>query len=167
MKPAARFSALLIPLFLFSSLFLVLCNRTGQNNGGEGSQSAAESITPEPELAEYMGSLQQFAHKFALSAAAENRKSADFYLHELEEVTENIQKDVPEYEGQDIAGLVDSMLEPRLEDVDIALDANNWQETRSKLIKLIDACNSCHHATEHGFIEITPGFDTNPYNQAF
>ncbi len=120
-----------------------------------------------PELANYMSQLQYFSHKLALSVEAENREAAEFYFHEVEELIEAIKEDVPEYEGYDIAGLMEGLLESAITPAENALKDNDWEKTRSGLITFINACNTCHQATNHGFIWITPGFGANPYNQTF
>lgn len=142
-------------MFLFS-----YCNRAE-----DVSHTRQQETTPE--LANYMSQLQYFSHKLALSVEAENKEAAEFYFHEVEELIEAVKEDVPEYEGHDIAGLMERLLEPQIAPAENALEGNDWENARSGLIMFIDACNTCHQATDHGFIWITPGFGDNPYNQSF
>lgn len=121
----------------------------------------------EPELAEYMGSMQQYSHKLMLSVEARNAAAAGFYLHELEELSETIENEVPTYEGHPIGSLIGSMMEPQLTELDEALDQGQWERVDTRIQHLTQACNQCHQATEHGFIQITAEDLSNPYNQSF
>lgn len=102
-----------------------------------------------------------------MSVEARNSELARFYLHETEEVAELIRDDIPEYEGLPIGPLVDSMLMPRIEQLEELLDAPEWPAVDRALSAAVTSCNACHEATEHGFIviEFEPGF--NPYMQSF
>jgi len=127
----------------------------------------AQSEEPEPELASYMATLQQYTHKLALSAAARNERAAGFYLHELEEMNETIVDDVPSYEGHAIGPLTETMLVPQVEAVEAALDAADWARVDAQLEQLVQSCNQCHQATEHGFIRIAVRTEVNPFAQSF
>lgn len=129
-------------------------------------QSAAET-QEEPELAEYMASLQRYSHKLALSAQARNAQTADFYLHELEETSETIIDEVPSYEGHAIASLTDTLFVPTVEAVESALEAEDWSEVDARIEEMVQACNQCHQSTDHGFIQIEADVRTNPFNQTF
>lgn len=120
-----------------------------------------------PELAEPMSQMQYYAQKLGYSIEAENAELADFYLHEMEELAEEVQEDVPEYEGFQIADLTKAMLVPMLEAQERALDGGDWQETGESYVRLIESCNACHTATEHAFIRITPAEGESPFNQQF
>lgn len=121
----------------------------------------------EPELAAYMTSMQQYSHKLMLSVQARNAPAAGFYLHELEELSETIETEVPTYEGYEIAALTSSMLMPQLEELDEALDRTNWSRVDAQIEAVTQSCNQCHEATDHGFIRIESENLTNPYNQSF
>lgn len=120
-----------------------------------------------PELADAMGQLQYYLHKYALAVEAENHELATFYFHEVRASADGIKENIPGYEGYDIARFMGLFLDPTIEPVETALANRNWDEVREKTITMVDACNSCHNATAHGFVEVTPGFDNNPYNQNF
>ena len=129
-------------------------------------QAGEHAATPEAELAGYMADLQHHTHKLNLSIEAENGELAAFYLHEVEEVVEQVEQLFPHYEGVAVTALVKSLLRPRLAPLQAALDGSHWDEARSGLADLVAGCNGCHAAAEHGFIrvEIT---DANPFNQSF
>lgn len=130
-------------------------------------QPPHEEHAEEPELASAMAQLQYFTHKLALSVEARNAELAGFYLHEAEETAESIRDGIPEYEGMSIGPLVGSMLIPLIERVEESLDEPDWPQVDRALSETVQSCNSCHEATEHGFIviELRPGL--NPYMQSF
>lgn len=138
-------------------------------------QSPAPGLTPmtagedAPELAFLMGELQRLTHKMALSAAAGNADLAGFYMHECLEQLTKIQTEVPEYEGQPIALLIDRMGLPVYAPLKAAVTAKpaNKGQLMKGVETIVQGCNACHAATLHGFIRITPGTEINPFNQSF
>lgn len=147
--------------------FFTLAQCTTQQNEQQPDQEPAAQAQTPPELADYMGSLQRYTHKYTLALDAKNKELAQFYFHEVRATVDAIKLDIPGYEGYDIRRFTTLFLDPTIEPVEEALAGNNWELMRERTIKMIDACNSCHNATSHGFVQITPGFDTNPYNQDF
>jgi hypothetical protein len=113
-----------------------------------------------------MADLQHHTHKLNLSIAAENAELAGFYLHEVAEVAEQVERLFPQHDGVAVAALVQGLLLPRLGALRLALDASRWDEARSGLAGMVAGCNACHAAAGHGFIrvEVTKG---NPFNQSF
>lgn len=158
--------ALILLLTTGSFLFLSQCSKPNTQNTGS-SQSANQQPQQEPELADYMGKLQYYNHKFALSIEAEHHEAAEFYFHEVRALADLIKEDVPGYEGYDIARFMRIFLDPSLPEVEEALASKDWSSIREKTIEMVDACNNCHNATSHGFVQVTPGWNNNPYNQDF
>lgn len=160
----------ILSLFLISAL-AIQCTSQQEEPAQEENQTSDDghrrALEDVPELADVMGQLQKYAHKYALAVEAENHELATFYFHEVRASTDDIKANIPGYEGYDIARFMTLMFDPTIEPVETALANRNWEEIREKTIDLIDGCNSCHNATSHGFIQITPGFSKNPYNQDF
>ena len=77
------------------------------------------------ELADNMSQLQYFTHKATLAVEARNQPLAAFYLHELEEVTEETRA-IAHYEGYPVGKLTTSMLTPALAGLDASLDKADW-----------------------------------------
>ena len=127
-----------------------------------GSDAPAESV----ELAQAMGELQGHSHKLGLSIQAQNAQLTDFYLHELEEVLEDIAK-VPEYDGFPIADLSRAMMTPLMDELEAGAKAGDWPRIEKGYHALIEGCNQCHVATDHGFIAMLPGTGPSPFNQQF
>lgn len=152
----------------FCTILIVHCSfddpQTEQATSSKEPQKAAQNT---PELADAMGQLQYYTHKYALALEAENHELATFYFHEVRASTDWIKENIPGYEGYEIARFMRVFLDPTIEPVETALGNRNWEEARQNTIDMINACNSCHNATSHGFVKVTPGFDDNPYNQDF
>lgn len=124
----------------------------------------------EPELALLMGTLQTLTHKLALSADAGNAPLAAFYLHESMEQLRTIQHEAPEYENLPIAVLVERLALPAYSDLEKAVAAQpeaGREALLAGLDRVIQSCNECHGATQHGFIRIIRGTEINPFNQSF
>lgn len=159
---------IILVIFGSSILFLAKCTSSNSNNSNERqNNSTIQADKQQPELAEYMATLQYYTHKFALATEAENHEAARFYFHEVRALADVIKENIPGYEGYDIARFMSLFLDPTLPDVENALSSKDWSDIRDKTIKMVDACNSCHNATSHGFIQVTPGWNKNPYNQEF
>ncbi len=131
-----------------------------------GLQPLAEN-NPVPELALLMGDLQRLTHKLALSADAGNAELAAFYLHESQEQLRKIQSEAPEYENLPVALLIDRLANPAYAPMQAAVSAKDRQRMLAGLDSIIQSCNACHMATQHGFIRITRGTEVNPFNQSF
>ncbi len=127
----------------------------------------ADSHGEDAELATPMSQLQTFAHKLALSIEAQNGDLAGFYLHELEETSESIIDEIPEYEGLVIGPLVSSLLMPQIERLEAAIGPGDWEAAADVFGDVVNACNACHQATEHGFIVIDYRPGVNPFMQSF
>jgi len=119
-----------------------------------------------PELATYMGELQHQTHKLNLSIEAENPKLADFYLDEVGEVADQIERLFPQHEGVPVGELARAMLDPPLHSLHGAIESERWDEARTGMSGLVASCNACHAAAGHGFIEVEVT-KTNPFNQSF
>jgi hypothetical protein len=140
-----------------ASLVLVLA-------AGIGSVRSGPAVAPE--LATTMGHLQRHTHKLMLSVDAENAALAAFYLHEVEEIAEQLEALFPEHDGVPVAELASELLEPRIVALNGALEGGDWELARDGLAGLVDGCNACHQAAAHDFIrvELTTA---NPFNQSF
>jgi hypothetical protein len=120
-----------------------------------------------PELALLMGDLQRLTHKLALSADAGNAELAAFYLHESQEQLRKIQNETPEYENIPVALLIDRLAHPAYVPMQEAVAAKDAKRMREGIHAIVQACNACHTSSQHAFIRITPGTESNPFNQSF
>ena len=121
----------------------------------------------EVELATLMGEMQRHSAKLGYSLEGGNRPLANFYLHEIEEVLGELME-VEEHEGMPIAQPSGVIMVPVIEALEAGLTGEMaWAELGESYRLLIDGCNRCHLATEHGFIEILPATGEPPFNQRF
>ncbi|WP_372639027.1 hypothetical protein [Fodinibius sp.] len=156
---------------LLASVLIIQCNTQTNESPDEEEQQEEQAVQKAredtPELADAMGQLQYYTHKYALALEAENHELATFYFHEVRAAADGIKENIPGYEGYDIARFMRLFFDPAIEPVETALANRDWDEAREKTIEMVDSCNSCHNATSHGFVKVTPGFSDNPYNQDF
>jgi hypothetical protein len=125
---------------------------------------SSPAIAGEEGLALRMAWMQTYLHKLDLSVQAGNRRLADLYLHELEEVAEETSETIESYEGAPVGKLLETLLLPAIEAAEARLEAD--PADREAVKALIETCNQCHQSTDHGEIRIVPA-TVNPYNQDF
>lgn len=120
----------------------------------------------EVELAAVMGEMQRMSAKLGFAIEGRNSPLADFYLEELGETFEKLTS-ISEHEGMPIGHPAATILQPALESLAEFLEQQAWEDTWGAYEVLIEACNRCHLATEHEFIEILPARGQAPFNQRF
>ena len=104
-----------------------------------------------PGFGEFMSSIQMHHAKLWFAGINSNWKLADFEIHEIEEVLEDIQKfntDRPESKAI-------GMINPAIDSVSNAIKQQNEQLFKNSYSLLTNACNNCHKATEHEFNVVT------------
>lgn len=151
----------------FWGLFLSVLVIGGMACTTERDESDPGPATDEPELAQYMRTLQHWSHKTALALEARNAELANFYLHEMEETLETLQTEAPTYEGHPVGDLTKKMLVPSVEALDGALDDRAWPTVDERVQELAQSCNQCHAATGYDFIRVELQDVPNPYAQEF
>lgn len=117
-------------------------------------KSASAIEPPHAELAEYMGSMQQFMNKMWFAGSAGNAELAKFYHHEVEEVLEELVEENIEDEGHAVSELARTMLLPAVEELETAIASADSATFRGAYVGVVNACNACHQVTEHGMIAI-------------
>lgn len=121
----------------------------------------------QPELYETMAIMQNILHKLHYAIDSENSDLVDFYVHEFEEITEDIIDADLYYHDEPIGELTSSMLKPVIEDLEDAVDSADWIQVRDRHRAIIQSCNNCHTATGYDAIIITGQSELNPFNQEF
>lgn len=128
---------------------------------------ARADVTPAgEELAPYMSTQQRHMHKLGLAIQSKNKPLAQFYLKEIEEGFEVVEKKFPTYETFQIAALVKAMFDPAKPALAKALGASDWPGATVAYSGLVTACNTCHVAVTHDYIKIAVP-TSNPFNQTF
>lgn len=119
------------------------------------------------ELAYHMAYLERYADKLHFAGEAGHWELARFYLHEIEETAELVIAEGHVEEGVELAPLVETMLLPAVERAEAAVEAGAPAAFAEAYAGLVAACNSCHEASAHGFIQITVPERTGYPNQDF
>lgn len=125
------------------------------------------SDSGEPGLYEIMTQMQVIVHKLTYAIDHENEELVDFYIHELEEATDEIIDADMVYHGEAIGELTENMLEPVIEEFEEAVESGDWDLVRERNADVIRSCNSCHTVTGYESIIITDRAEFNPFNQDF
>jgi hypothetical protein len=129
--------------------------------------SARADVTPAgDELAPYMSDQHRFAHKLGLAIQNKNQPLARFYLEEIEEGFEVIEKKFPTYDKFQIAALAKAMIDPAKPALRKALEKPDWPAATAAYSNLLNACNTCHTAVTREYVKITVPTG-NPFNQSF
>ncbi|WP_462253207.1 hypothetical protein [Ekhidna sp.] len=128
--------------------------------------------TEKKEVEEYpvletMGYYQRFSHKLWLAGKNENWELADFYTHELEEVTEQLIEGNVIHDDYNLSNLSEAMLMPKIEKVEEAIRKKDEVLFLDNYELMIASCNLCHNTTKHNFIKITIPNDSTIWNQEF
>lgn len=118
-----------------------------------------------PGFGDLMGGLQHHHSKLWFAGINENWELADFAMHELEEIVEDIKtihgdRDEAEYLF---------IIEPALDSLDEAVDSQNLDHFKTGYLGLTNACNTCHIATGYEFILIqtptSPTYTNQDYSK--
>lgn len=129
-------------------------------------EKPVESTDEYPILAA-MGYYQRFSHKLWLSVENENWELAEFYAHELEEVTEELVASNVMDDGMELSTYAEQMLAPAVKEMDLAIDRKDALLANQKYVALVNSCNACHTITRHAYIKIEVPDSVRPYNQDF
>lgn len=121
----------------------------------------------EPSLYQSMTTMQAVVHKISYAIDNENEALLDFYIHELEEATEEIIKADLIYHNQPVGQLTETMLKPTIEELEDAVESGDWNRVQEKNQVMIQACNNCHTSTDYSEIVVTEKGELNPFNQDF
>jgi mono/diheme cytochrome c family protein len=140
---------------------LLLCSAAGCDATPEGGGDAADAYTPG--LHAMMLELQLRHATLWFAGEAANWELADYQIHELEGLLEEIARYHPTYRDHPIGELLQAMLEPAIEEMEDAVDAADAAAFTAGFDRLTAGCNACHAATERGMIVIqrprTPPLD--------
>jgi len=127
-------------------------------------QKEAESEYP---LLETMGYYQRFSTKLWLAGINQNWEVANFYSHELEEVTEEFVSENVNHDGHNLSDFARTMIEPAIEEIEEAIEKKDEVLFVKNYRQLVTSCNTCHLASDHAFIRIKMPDSVNVFNQEF
>jgi signal transduction protein with GAF and PtsI domain len=130
-------------------------------------QSSSQETNEKIEVAEYMGKLQTYVTKLYFSGINNNIALTEFYLHETEEVMEELVDANAMDEGLNISKLMDTYGESLVESIQKQIKKEGLVNFNNHYTNLINSCNACHIQSGHEFIKIIQP-QNNPFvNQDF
>lgn len=130
-------------------------------------QKVSTHAEEEAVLLSAMERFQRFGSKLWFAGEYQNWELAAFYIHEIEEVIEELEASDIQEEGQNIAELVAKLPAPALLDVEEGVLAKDHRRFQQGYHRLVNACNSCHVATKKPFIQIGIPAKSSMANQIF
>lgn len=136
----------------------------------EAKKAASPKVLVDPEdfeLGAAMGNMQRFAEKLHFAGQAGNWALADFYLHEIDEITEAIIKAKVVDEGVAVGESMKAMLPPSIASVREAIQSRDAAQFASRYEGLLTSCNACHANTKHAFVKIVVPNKPTYQNQDF
>jgi len=168
-RPPTRGPARRTGLLLLAALGLAACDAADRAHPHpDATQGTAEGVAPAadasaagtapgagdhvPGLHTLMMELQHRHATLWFAGDAENWPLADYFMHELEELLEDIGTLHPTYDGVPVAELLTGMSLPAVHRLEAAVDAADRAGFRVAYDELTMACNACHIASDRGAI---------------
>lgn len=170
MKQNLIWGALFISVVLNLALLARLegADKTPQTPAENQAHSVEHSEQVEHfELAVSMSHFQRYADKLYFAGVKQNWPLADFYLHEIEETAEEIEKAKVIDDGINVSEHIGLMLKPAIETLEKTVKSQNAPNFDKDYRLLVASCNNCHAATKHEFVQITVPEKPTYQNQRF
>jgi hypothetical protein len=146
-------------LAVAAALLLVACQAPAPPDGAVDA-AALEAL--EARLAERFtpglhSLMMEMEHRHAalwFAGEAGNWPLADYFLHEFEELVEDIEELHPEYRGIPVAEMLAEMTTPAVERMEEAVEAGDRGAYAAAYDQLTMACNACHVAADRAAIVV-------------
>lgn len=126
--------------------------------------SFAQSPQPAPEaqpaktyipgIEQFMNAIQSEHTKLWFAGSERNWELAAYQLNEIKEIMSDVEDLYPTFKNLPIGKMLDAVITGQIAELEKALDAKNTKAFAADYDKLTEACNSCHQATENGFVVI-------------
>lgn len=121
----------------------------------------------EPGLGEFMTATQARHAKLWFAGKNRNWELAAYEVDEIKEGLEDAAKLHATHDGIPVAEMIKTILDPRIERVEKAVDARNSAQFATAFDELTNGCNSCHQKAGHPFIRIQRPSEPPVTNQNF
>jgi hypothetical protein len=131
---------------------VLICAATGCGADPQSGREGAAAYAPG--LHAMMLELQLRHATLWFAGEAANWELADYQIHELEALLEEIARHHPTYREHRIGELLPRMLEPAIEEMEDAVSAGDAAAFTGGFDRLTAGCNACHVTTERGMIVI-------------
>lgn len=119
--------------------------------------AATKTATPKvyvPGLEQFMNAILTEHNKLWFAGRARNWPLAAYELGEIKEIMSDVQDYVPVFKNLPLAQMLDAVIVKEVADLEKSIDAKDIREFAASFDRLNQACNSCHQATDNGFIVI-------------
>ena len=103
-----------------------------------------------PGCGELMGSNQIHHSKLRFGGINENWKLAEFEIHEINELLDDLKK----YQSSRKETEILDMIRPNIENIKSSIESQDLVLFKQEYVRLTKTCNDCHHDTNYGFIEV-------------
>ena len=121
----------------------------------------------EPGLGEFMTATQLRHAKLWFAGKNRNWELAAYEVDEIKEGLQDAAKFHATVDGIPVAEMIKTIIDPRLERIEKAIDAKNSARFASAFDALTDGCNSCHTKAGKPFIRIQRPSEPPLSNQNF
>ncbi|MCF8245961.1 MAG: hypothetical protein K9J37_11855 [Saprospiraceae bacterium] len=122
------------------------------------------SETYKPGFGEFMSNIQVHHEKLWFAGQYQIWKLADFEIHEIMEIIEDIETYLAEREESKQIG----MINPAIDSLTLAIQAENLPLFKSSFVNLTNTCNNCHRAVDFVFNKVklpeTPPFSNQDFS---
>lgn len=150
-------------LFTLSFLSILISCTPNKQDTKEQIISPETSSVYQPGFGDFMHSIQNHHNKLWFAGINENWDLAEFEIHELEELFEDIRTFHTNREETKMLPII----EPSLEQIDKAIEHRNTEAFKKAYTAFTNACNQCHRATQHEYIKIIIPLHPTFSNQDF
>jgi hypothetical protein len=123
---------------------------TESHVGGE----EAGAAKPELEVAVYMGRIEQHTRKLWASGTEGNLPLAKFYLHEIEEAMEDLERAGINDDGVPVSEHMKTYGLNTIEAFEAGVKADGLKDFKTQFELLVNTCNSCHDKCGYPFIRM-------------
>jgi len=144
-------------IFLLLILLLDACHPKANKTNSHTSMPQADSTNAvkynsmyTPGFGELMGGIQVHHAKLWFAGTNDNWKLAQFEIHELNELLEDLHK----YQSERKETKLLSMLEPAIEKLDSSISRKRESDFVQNYKYLTRLCNDCHKETQYEYIKI-------------
>lgn len=144
-----------LTLLILSVFFWTACNSEEKDEKSVEIKTAVKTESNEDfELAVHMGLMQRYLEKAYFAAKASNAPLHNFYVHELEEEMEAIQKAGVMDDGINVSYNMLHYGIKSLETYESRIEEEGLANFSEHFENLINGCNSCHMVSKKPFIQI-------------
>jgi hypothetical protein len=121
----------------------------------------------QPGLGEFMTATQLRHAKLWFAGKQNNWDLAAYEIDEIKEGLEDAARLHPSFDGIPVAGMIKTIIDPRIEQLEKAVRAKSSAEFMAAFDELTSGCNSCHAGANRPFIRIQRPTEPPLTNQNF